>query len=101
MIRTVDGLDMIPLPGFDLQVPVRRYLGRSASFDIEAHASPGFTFYGNHGEAIVGIGGPIGVLAAYRVDPRLTIDVAAEVPILLSFASNWTRLPRHWWRGRL
>ena len=78
----------ITLPGFDLQVPVRRYLGRSASFDIEAHASPGFTFYGNHGEAIVGIGGPIGVLAAYRVDPRLTIDVAAEVPILLSFASN-------------
>jgi opacity protein-like surface antigen len=46
------------------------------------------TFYGNHGETLFGIGGPIGLLAAYRVDPHLTVDVGADIPILLSFASN-------------
>jgi opacity protein-like surface antigen len=73
--------------GVDLQVPVRRFLTTSGAFDIEAHASPGLTFYGNHGEPIFGIGGPIGLLAAYHVDPRFTVDVAGEVPILLSLSN--------------
>src|SRR5207237_8681313 len=64
---------------------VRRSLTTSGSFDIDAHAAPGLTFYGNNGQALVGIGGPIGVLAAYRIDPRLTVDVAGDLPILLSF----------------
>jgi hypothetical protein len=77
----------IGLAGVDLQVPVRRFLATSGSLDIEAHASPGLTFYGNHGAMLFGIGGPIGALAAFRVDPRLTIDVAGDVPVLLSLTN--------------
>jgi hypothetical protein len=77
----------IVLAGVDLQIPARKFLTTSGAFDIEAHVSPGLTFYGNHGEPIFGIGGPVGLLAAYHVDPRLTVDVAGEVPILLSFSN--------------
>jgi len=77
----------IGLVGVDLQVPVRRFLMSNGKFDIEAHAAPGLTFYGNHGDALFGIGGPVGLLAAYRVDPRLTVDVGGDVPILLSLTN--------------
>jgi hypothetical protein len=75
------------LNGLDLQVPMRRFLTTSGSFDIEAHASPGFTFYGNHSSTLFAIGGPLGLLAAYRVDPRLTVDVGVDVPLLLSLTN--------------
>ena len=72
------------LVGVDLQVPVRRYLMRSGKFDIEAHAAPGFTFYGNHGEMLFGVGGPVGLVAAYQMDSRLTVSAGGDVPLLLS-----------------
>ena len=73
--------------GVDLQVPVRRYLMTTNGFDIEAHAAPGITFSGNNGETLFGVGGPIGVLAAYKVDPKLTFSGGVDVPILISFAN--------------
>jgi hypothetical protein len=72
------------LVGLDLQVPVRRYLMRSGQFDIEAHVAPGFTFYGNHGEMLFGVGGPVGLVAAYQMDSKLTLSVGGDVPLLLS-----------------
>jgi hypothetical protein len=77
----------IGLAGVDLQVVGRRFLMTSGQFDIEAHARPGLTFYGNNGEALFGLSAPVGVLAAYRVDPRLTVDAGVDVPILLSFTN--------------
>jgi hypothetical protein len=72
------------LVGVDLQVPVRRYLMRSGQFDIEGHVAPGFTFYGNHGEMLFGVGGPVGLVAAYQMDSKLTVSVGGDVPLLLS-----------------
>ena len=75
------------LVGVDLQVPVRRYLMRSGRFDIEAHVAPGFTFYGNHGDMLFGVGAPVGLVAAYQMDPKLTVSVGGDVPILLSITN--------------
>ena len=72
------------LVGVDLQVPVRRYLMRSGQFDIEGHVAPGFTFYGNHGDMLFGVEAPVGLVAAYQVDPRFTVSVGGDVPLLLS-----------------
>jgi hypothetical protein len=72
------------LVGVDVQVPVRRYLMRSGQFDIEAHVAPGFTFYGNNGQMLFGVGGPVGIVAAYQMDPKLTLSVGGDVPLLLS-----------------
>jgi hypothetical protein len=75
------------LVGFDLQVPARRYLMRSDRFDIEGHVAPGLTIYGNNGATLFGIGGPVGLIAAYTMDPQLTVSAGVDVPILLSFAN--------------
>jgi hypothetical protein len=77
------------LVGVDLMVPVRRYLMRSGQFDIEAHVAPGFTFYGNHGEMLFGVGGPVGLVAAYQMDPKLTVSVGGDVPLLFSITSRF------------
>jgi len=72
------------LVGVDLQAPVRRYLMRSGQFDIEGHVLPGITFYGNHGDMLFGITAPVGLVAAYQVDSRLTVSAGGDVPLLLS-----------------
>jgi len=75
------------LVGAELQAPVRRYLMKSGQFDIEAHALPGITFYGNHGDTLFGIEAPVGVVAAYEVDPKLTVSIGGDVPLLLSLTN--------------
>jgi hypothetical protein len=72
------------LVGLDVQVPVRRYLMKSGQFDIEAHVAPGLSFYGNHGEMLFGVGGPVGLVAAYQMDSKLTLSAGGDVPLLLS-----------------
>jgi hypothetical protein len=74
--------------GADLQVPVRRYLARTSSgWDIEGHALPGFAIYGNNGSTLFGLTAPVGITAALKIDPKLTVSAGADVPFLLSFAN--------------
>jgi hypothetical protein len=76
------------LTGVDLQVPVRRYLARTSSgWDIEGHVLPGFTIYGNNGSTLFGLTTPVGITAALRIDPKLTVSAGADVPVLLSFVN--------------
>jgi len=75
------------LVGVDIQAPVRRYLMRSGQFDIEGHILPGVTFYGNHGDMLFGVEAPVGLVAAYQVDQRLTVSAGGDVPLLLSITN--------------
>lgn len=72
--------------GVNLAVPYRHVLGVMGDTSFAFRADPGLSIYGNHG-AFVGVGGPIGVVAGFKVDPRLTLDVGADVPVLLSFSN--------------
>lgn len=73
--------------GLNLAVPYRHVLGQIGDTTISFRTDPGLTIYGNHGSALVGVGGPIGVVAGFQVDPRLTLSVGADVPVLVSFAN--------------
>lgn len=73
--------------GLNLAVPFRHVLGQAGDTTFSFRTDPGLTIYGNHGSALVGVGGPIGVVAGFRIDPRLTLDVGADVPVLLSFSN--------------
>ncbi|MGZ6142086.1 MAG: hypothetical protein ACXWLM_02050 [Myxococcales bacterium] len=72
--------------GLNLAVPYRHVLGAVGDTTFTFRTDPGLSVYGNHG-ALVGVGGPIGVVAGFRIDPRLTLDVGADVPVLLSFSN--------------
>lgn len=72
--------------GFNLAVPYRRTLASSGDTAIAFETQPGISIYSNHG-ALVGIGGPIGVVAGLQVSPQLTLDLAADVPVLISFSN--------------
>src|SRR5437868_6467582 len=78
--------------GLNLAVPFRRTLATlSPDATVAFRTDPGIAFYGNNnknqGGALFGIGGPIGVVAGWRIDPRLTLDVGADVPVLLTFSN--------------
>lgn len=73
--------------GINLAVPYRHMLGQMGDTTIAFRADPGLSIYGNHGAALVGVGGPIGVVAGFRIDPRLTLSVGADVPVLVSFSN--------------
>lgn len=72
--------------GVNLAVPYRRELGEIGGAMFTFRADPGLSIYGNKG-ALVSVGGPIGVVAGFRVDPRLTLDVGADIPVLISFSN--------------
>jgi len=73
--------------GLNLAVPYRHTLGTIGDTAFAFEAQPGISFYGNNGGVLVGVGGPIGVVAGFRLDPRLTLDVGADVPVLVSFSN--------------
>ena len=73
--------------GLNLAVPYRHLLGMVGDTAIAFRTDPGLAVYGNKGSALVGVGGPIGVVAGFRLDPRLTLDIGADVPVLISFAN--------------
>ena len=73
--------------GVQLQIPYRRMLTNGDTTNVTFHIDPGLTIYGNsnNGGTLVGVGGPVGVVAGFRVDPRLTLDAGVDFPVLLSF----------------
>lgn len=73
--------------GLNLAVPLRRNIMPGDRLNVAVHVDPGVTIYSNNGSALVGVGGPIGVVAGYNLDPRLTVDAGVDMPILLSFAN--------------
>ena len=74
------------IAGFNLAVPYRHVLGQVGETTISFRADPGLSIYGNHG-ALVGVGGPIGVVVGFRIDPRFTLSAGADVPVLISFSN--------------
>lgn len=72
--------------GFNIAVPYRRTLATSGDTSIAFEMQPGLSIYSNNG-AMVGVGGPIGVVAGLQVTPQLTLDLAAEVPVLVTFTN--------------
>ena len=72
--------------GVNLAIPYRRTLADSGDTAIAFEVQPGLSIYSNNG-AMVGIGGPIGVVAGFHVSPPLTLDIAADVPVLVSFSN--------------
>jgi hypothetical protein len=77
--------------GLNLAVPVRRTIATAGDTAVALRADPGIVFYGNNnknqGGALFGIGGPIGLVAGWRIEPRLTLDLGADLPVLLPFAN--------------
>ena len=73
--------------GLNLAVPFRHLLGQTGDTTFTFRTDPGLTIYGNHGSALVGVGGPIGLVVGFHVAPRLTLDVGADVPVLVSFSN--------------
>ena len=56
--------------GLNLAVPYRHVLGQSGDVTFTFRTDPGLSVYGKNGSALVGVGGPIGVVAGFRVSPR-------------------------------
>jgi hypothetical protein len=73
--------------GLNLAVPYRHILGTIGDTAITFQAMPGLDIYGNNGGVLVGVGGPIGVVAGFKLDPRLTLDLGADVPVLVAFSN--------------
>lgn len=73
--------------GLNLAVPIRHRLAGGGDTSIALRADPGLSVYGNKGAALVGVGGPVGIVAGFRMDPHLSVDVGADLPVLLSFAN--------------
>jgi hypothetical protein len=73
--------------GLNLAIPFRRTLGVVGDTAIAFRADPGVSIYRNRGSALVGVGGPIGIVAGFRLDPRFTLSAGADVPVLISFAN--------------
>jgi len=72
--------------GVNLAVPYRRTLANMGDTTIAFDMQPGVSLYRNNG-ALFGIGGPIGVVAGFQVNPQLTLDAGADVPVLISFSN--------------
>ena len=73
--------------GLNLAVPLRRNIMPGDRLNVAVHVDPGVSIYSIAGQASAGVGGPVGVVAGYNLDPRLTVDVGVDLPILLSFAN--------------
>lgn len=73
--------------GLILQVPVRRYLGGSDTFNYGVHVDPGLAIYGNRGSTLFGATLPVGVVLGFLVTPQLTLEGTADFPILISFVN--------------
>jgi hypothetical protein len=72
--------------GFNLAVPYRHTLGSMGDTTFAFQAQPGISLYGNDG-VLFGIGGPIGIVAGFKVTPQMTLDLGADVPVLISFTN--------------
>jgi hypothetical protein len=75
------------LTGGTIGLAYRHTLGSLSDTGFTLEAQPGAVLYSRSGSALFGVGGPVGVVAGFRLDARLTLDAAFEVPILVSFAN--------------
>jgi hypothetical protein len=73
--------------GVQLQTPYRRMLTSGETANITFHFDPGVTVHSGSGGTLVGVGGPIGVLAGWDVSPWTSVDVGVDFPILFSFSN--------------
>jgi hypothetical protein len=73
--------------GVQLQTPYRRMLTSGETANITFHFDPGVTVHSGSGGTLVGVGGPIGVLAGWDVSPWTSLGVGVDFPILFSFAN--------------
>jgi hypothetical protein len=76
------------IAGVQFQVPYRRLLAAGDFASLAVHVDPGFTVYwhnADRGGTEPGIGGPIGLVAGFRTDSRLTLEAGIDFPIFLSF----------------
>jgi hypothetical protein len=78
--------------GLNLAIPIRRTIANlSSETAIAFRTEPGVVFYGNNnknqGGALFGVGGPIGLVIGWRVDPKLTLDIGADTPVLVTFSN--------------
>jgi hypothetical protein len=72
--------------GVNLAVPFRRTLATMGDTALAFQMQPGISLYGNGG-VLFGVGGPIGVVAGFHVSSPLTLEVGADVPVLISFSN--------------
>jgi len=72
--------------GVNVAIPYRRMLATSGDTTVAFRMEPGVSFYGNNG-LLFGIGGPIGIVAGWHVSTPLTLDVGADIPVLVSFTN--------------
>jgi hypothetical protein len=72
--------------GVNVAIPYRRTLVSDGDTTLAFQMQPGISVYGNKG-VLFGIGGPLGVVAGFHVSPPLTLDVGADIPVLLSFSN--------------
>jgi hypothetical protein len=72
--------------GINLAVAYRHTLGGVGDTAFAIEMQPGLFLYSNDGP-LVGVGGPIGVVAAFKIKQRVTLDLGVEVPVLLSFSN--------------
>jgi hypothetical protein len=75
------------LTGGSLGFAYRHFVQGLSDVGFTLEAQPGLVLYGSQGSVLFGIGGPVGVVAGFRLDERLTLDLAFEVPLLVSFAN--------------
>jgi hypothetical protein len=75
------------LTGGTIGVAYRHTLGSLSDTGFTLEAQPGLGLYGSQGSVLFGVGGPVGVVAGFKLDARLTLDLAFEVPILVSFSN--------------
>ena len=72
--------------GVNVAIPYRRTIADWGDTTMAFRMEPGISVYGNNG-VLFGIGGPLGVVAGFHVSPPLTLDVGADIPVLLSFSN--------------
>ena len=75
------------LAGGSVGFAYRHWVQGLSDVGFMLEARPGLVLYGSQGSVLFGVGGPVGVVAGFRLDERLTLDLAFEVPVLVSFSN--------------
>jgi hypothetical protein len=73
--------------GVNVAVPYRHTFGIIGDTSVAFQAAPGVSIYGHDGGAMAGIGGPIGIVCGFKLDPHFTFDIGADLPILISISN--------------
>jgi hypothetical protein len=75
------------LTGGNFGLAYRHTLGGLSDVGFTLEAQPGLALYSSSGSVLFGVGLPVGVVAGFKLDERLTLDLAFEVPLLISFSN--------------